>query len=63
MEEDQLYIEEQVGMQLGMEINLIFPASIENSVLSDKAKDGEQGIKASDVQATTPQVNQQEKQQ
>ena len=40
VEEDQTYIEEQVGMQLGMEIDLIFPASLENELLSDKAKDG-----------------------
>jgi len=40
VEEDQLYIEEEVGMQLGLEIELEFPVSLENDVLSDKAKDG-----------------------
>ena len=40
IEEEQLYIEEQVGIQLGMEIELEFPASLENEMLSDKAKDG-----------------------
>ncbi len=40
VEEDQLYIEEEVAMQLGYEIDLEFPASLENELLSDKAKDG-----------------------
>ena len=40
IEEEQLFIEEQVGLQLGLEINLVFPASLENELLSDKAKDG-----------------------
>jgi len=39
VEEEQLFIEEQVGMQLGVEIELEFPASIENDLLSDKKKD------------------------
>ena len=41
VEEDQLYIEEQVGQQLGMEIELEFPVSLENELLSDKKKDGD----------------------
>ncbi len=41
IEEEQLFIEEQVGKQLGMEIELEFPASLENELLSDKAKDGD----------------------
>ena len=40
VEEEQLFIEEQVGLQLGLEIHLVFPASLENELLSDKAKDG-----------------------
>lgn len=40
VEEDQLYIEEQCGSQLGITIDLEFPASLENELLSDKAKDG-----------------------
>ena len=40
VEEEQLYIEEQVGMQLGMEIELTFPATLQNELLSDQAKDG-----------------------
>lgn len=39
IEEEQLFIEEQVSMQLGKEIELIFPASMENSALSDKPKE------------------------
>ena len=43
IEEDQLFIEEQVGMQLGLSIELEFPASLENELLSDKAKDKTSG--------------------
>ena len=51
VEEEQLYIEEQVGMQLGIEINLEFPASLENELLSDKQKDGPENIDPSDTTA------------
>ena len=51
VEEDQTYIEEQVGQQLGIEIELEFPASLENELLSDKAKDGP--LKASQPSDTT----------
>jgi len=44
VEAKQLYMEEQVGMQLGLEINLEFPASLENELLSDKKKDGDTNI-------------------
>lgn len=40
VEEEQLYIEEQVGQQLGLEIELQFPASLQNELLSDVSKDG-----------------------
>ncbi len=43
IEEEQLFIEEQVGLQLGFKINLEFPASLENELLSDKKKDRTQG--------------------
>jgi hypothetical protein len=36
IEEEQLFIEEQVSLQLGLEIQLEFPASLENETLSDK---------------------------
>ena len=42
IEEEQLYLEEQVLSQLNLEINLEFPASLQNNVLSDNRKDGEQ---------------------
>ncbi len=51
VEEEQLFIEEQVGMQLGMEIELEFPASLENELLSDNKKDGAQNIDASETTA------------
>jgi hypothetical protein len=38
-EATQLFIEEQVGIQLGMEIELEFPVSLENELLSDQKKD------------------------
>jgi hypothetical protein len=37
---DQLYIEEQVLSQLNLEIELEFPASLQNDLLSDEKKDG-----------------------
>ena len=40
VEEEQLYIEEQVGQQLGLSIELTFPATLQNELLSDQAKDG-----------------------
>ena len=40
IEEEQLFIEEQVLSQLNLVIELEFPASLENELLSDKAKDG-----------------------
>ena len=43
VEEEQLFIEEQVGLQLGLEIELTFPASLENELLSDNKKDKTNG--------------------
>lgn len=40
IEEEQLYIEEQILSQMNLEINLEFPASLQNNLLSDDAKDG-----------------------
>ena len=51
IEEEQLYLEESVGMQLGLEIKLTFPASLENELLSDNKKDGAQNIDASETTA------------
>ncbi len=41
IEEEQLFIEEEVLEQLNLEIELEFPASLENELLSDKKKDGD----------------------
>ena len=43
IEEEQLFIEESVGMQLGFKIELEFPASLENELISDKKKDRTSG--------------------
>lgn len=51
VEEEQLFIEEQVGMQLGLAIELEFPASLENELLSDKKKDGAENIDPSETTA------------
>ena len=51
IEEEQLFIEEQVLSQLNLIIELEFPASLENELLSDKAKDGAQNIDASETTA------------
>jgi len=48
IEEEQLYIEESILAQLNLEIDLEFPASLENELLNDKAK-GET------MQASTPE--------
>jgi hypothetical protein len=48
IEEEQLYLEEQVLAQLNLEIELEFPASLENELLSDKAK-------SETTQASTPE--------
>lgn len=48
IEEEQLYIEEQVGAQLGVAIELEFPASLENELLTDQGK-------SETMQASTPE--------
>jgi len=42
IEEEQLFIEEQVLSQLNLVIELEFPASLENELLSDEKKDGDE---------------------
>lgn len=42
IEEEQLFIEEQSLIQLQLEFNLEFPASLQNNMLSDESKDGTQ---------------------
>lgn len=55
IEEEQLYIEEQVKSQLGLTINLEFPASLENELLSDKAKDGPVNVQPNETTAGSGQ--------
>jgi hypothetical protein len=42
IEEEQLYIEEQILSQVNLEVELDFPASLQNNLLSDEEKDGTQ---------------------
>ena len=51
VEEEQLFIEEQILSQLNLVIDLEFPASLENELLSDNKKDGAQNIDASETTA------------
>jgi len=51
IEEDQLFIEEQTLSQLNLYIELEFPASLENELLSDNNKDGAVNIDASETTA------------
>ncbi len=51
VEEEQLFIEEQFLAQLNIVIQLEFPASLENELLSDTKKDGAQNIDASETTA------------
>ena len=51
IEEEQLFIEEEILSQLNLVIELEFPASLENELLSDKAKDGAENIDASETTA------------
>lgn len=55
IEEEQLFIEEQIGLQMGMEINLEFPASLENELLSDKKKDGDMSTQPNETTAGSGQ--------
>lgn len=52
IEEEQLFVEEQVLSQLNLVINLTFPASLLNDLLSDQAKDGAVNVDKSETTAT-----------
>lgn len=57
IEEEQLYIEEQVLSQLNLEIELEFPASLKNEMLNDEGKSESMGAATpEDTTAVTPQV-------
>ena len=62
IEEEQLFIEEQLLAQLGITIKLTFPASIENNLLSDKEKDGEMNIDPSETTAGETNIEGEENQ-
>ena len=51
VEEEQLFIEEQILSQLNLVVELEFPASLENELLSDNKKDGAQNIDPSETTA------------
>jgi len=51
IEEDQLAIEEQVQSQINITLTLEFPASLENELLSDKAKDGAVNVQPNETTA------------
>lgn len=52
IEEEQLFIEEQVLSQLNLVIELNFPASLQNDLLSDQQKDGAMNIDQSETTAS-----------
>ena len=51
VEEEQLFIEEQVLSQLNLVIELEFPVSLENELLTDKRKDGAEKIQPNETTA------------
>ena len=56
VEEDQLYIEQQVLCQLNLVIDLEFPASLENELLSDNKKDATNGATQPNDTQVKPEV-------
>ena len=56
IEEEQLYIEETVAYQLGLTIELEFPASLENELISDKQKDATSGAAQPEETTVSPEV-------
>jgi len=53
VEDEQRYIEAQVWEQLQVKIHLEFPASIQNELISDKQKDGNEGTNIQAMDTTT----------
>jgi len=56
IEEEQLFIEEQVLSQLNLVIDLEFPASLQNDLLSDQQKDGPVNVDPSETTAKEEQA-------
>ena len=57
IEEEQLFIEEQVLAQLNLVIELEFPASLQNDLLSDQQKDGPINVDKSETTASEERVS------
>jgi len=55
IEEEQLLIEENILSQVNIVIELEFPATIENELISDKSKDGAENFQANDTTAGSGQ--------
>ncbi len=55
IEEEQLYAEEEILSQLNLVVEFVFPASLENELLSDEKKDGAENIDANDTTAGSGQ--------
>lgn len=51
IEEEQLFLEEQILTQLNIVVEFEFPASLENELLSDQKKDGAENIDPSETTA------------
>jgi len=52
VQEHQLFLEEQIKLQLGLEVNYEFPASIAMDLANDQAKDGKpKAVKPNEVKA------------
>ena len=56
IEDEQLYIEQQIWQQLYMQIKLTFPASLQNEMLSDEDKDGAESATSFQPSDTTAGV-------
>ena len=51
VEEHQLFLEEQIKLQLGLEVNFEFPASITQDLINDNKKDGPVNIDKKEIKA------------
>jgi len=51
IEEEQLFVEEEILQQLNLVVELEFPASLENELLSDEKKDGAENIQPNETTA------------
>jgi len=57
IEHNQLYLEEQIKLQLGLDLELEFPAAIDQDLKSDEQKDGSmKGEKKSEIKPTKEKI-------